>query len=96
MKPVLTITALILSASTAMADSVCMSSAEMEASLVDWYGETPVAGQEAKDTQLWASERNGTWSLVQYLPDGNSCVLETGEDWNGGADAGEVLAMLTD
>lgn len=95
MKPVLTIAALIFSASTAMAAGTCMSSAEMEASLVDWYGETPVAGQEAKDTQLWASERNGTWSLVQYLPDGNSCVLESGEDWNGGKDADELVAMLT-
>ncbi|MCR8825440.1 hypothetical protein [Pseudosulfitobacter koreensis] len=94
MKPVLTITALIFSASAAMADSVCMSSAEMEASLVDWYDEAPVAGQENKDTQIWASERNGTWSLVQYLPDGNSCVLETGEDWNDGSDAGALLAQL--
>ena len=46
--------------------------------------------------RLHVQRRNGTWSLVQYLPDGNSCVLETGEDWNGGKDAGEVLAMLTD
>ncbi|ASM73995.1 MULTISPECIES: hypothetical protein [Roseobacteraceae] len=96
MKPVLTIAALIFSVSTALAGGVCMSSAEMEASLVDWYGETPVAGQEAKDTQLWVSERNGTWSLVQYLPDGNSCVLDSGKDWNSDGDAGELLAMLTD
>ena len=68
MKPVLTITALILSASTAMADSVCMSSAEMEASLVDWYGETPVAGQEAKDTQLWASNICPTATVVCWKP----------------------------
>ena len=96
MKPVLTIAALIFTASTALADSTCMSSAEMEASLVDWYGETPAAGQDVKDTQIWASERNGTWTLVQYLPDGNSCVLETGEDWNGDKNADEVLALLTD
>ena len=85
MKHVLTATAatfaFLAAASGASAQDVCMPSGEMKASLIDWYGETPVSGQARGDTQLWASEQTGTWTLVKTLPDGQACVVNQGQDF---------------
>ncbi len=78
----------------AAADEVCMPIYEMKASLVDWYGERPVSDASQDGTQIWASDRTGTWTLIRLLADGNSCVIETGEDWNGGLTGNELLASL--
>lgn len=70
----------------ALAGSVCMDAAEMEASLIDWYGEAPVQGARAEDQQLWASDATGTWTLVRLNTDGSACVLGQGENWVGADD----------
>ncbi|MEL7131388.1 MAG: hypothetical protein AAGK77_03145 [Pseudomonadota bacterium] len=72
--------------SAALAETVCMDAAEMEASLIDWYGEAPVRGAKAKDQQLWASDATGTWTLMQLNSDGTACVLGQGQNWSGSGD----------
>ena len=64
-------------------DNVCMSSEELEASLIDWYGEEPVEPASNGPNQMWVSETTGTWTLVQYSGNGTACVLSTGSDWRG-------------
>ncbi|WP_299728472.1 S-adenosyl-L-homocysteine hydrolase [uncultured Tateyamaria sp.] len=92
MKPAIWIAAtLTLSATSLAAQDVCMSAPEMEASLVDWYGETPVEESRTESTAIWASEETGTWTLVQYLADGQSCVLAQGHDW--GSEVSEDLLV---
>jgi hypothetical protein len=98
MKPVFLTSAILiaigLSASAAAADTVCMPAGEMKASLIDWYGEKPVAAPSEDREQLWVSEKTGKWTLVKTLADGNACVLAQGEDWMGGANQQELLAAL--
>ncbi|MEX0311573.1 MAG: hypothetical protein AB3N17_15160 [Tateyamaria sp.] len=74
-----------------MADPVCMEATEMEAALIDWYGETPVGGAWSDDQQLWASEASGTWTLMHLLPDGRACVLSQGNNWQSNEDP--VIAL---
>ncbi|MBY5933432.1 S-adenosyl-L-homocysteine hydrolase [Tateyamaria omphalii] len=78
---VLTTLAPFVTATAALASPVCMDAVEMEAALIDWYGETPVPGAWAADQQLWASEATGTWTLMQLEADDRACVLSQGEDW---------------
>ncbi|WP_299045157.1 hypothetical protein [uncultured Tateyamaria sp.] len=71
---------------TAWAETVCMDAAEMEAALIDWYGETPVSGASADAQQLWASPDTGTWTLMELKRNGTACVLGQGDDWLGSSD----------
>lgn len=83
--------------SVARADEpVCMRAGEMEAALIDWYGEypTPVHRETASATiRLWAAPQSGTWTMVKYLIDGTACVIAEGEDW-GGPKQGDALVAL--
>ncbi|WP_299139867.1 S-adenosyl-L-homocysteine hydrolase [uncultured Tateyamaria sp.] len=92
------LSALTLSAAPAVAQTptVCMSSTEMEATLIDWYGEAPIAETATQSTQVWASDDSGTWTLVQYLADGQSCVLAQGSDWGASVSEDLLLAGLAD
>ncbi|MEL6452826.1 MAG: S-adenosyl-L-homocysteine hydrolase [Pseudomonadota bacterium] len=83
-------------ATGAVASNVCMPAAEMEASLIDWYGETPVDGSDSETTQIWASDQSGTWTLVQYLADGQSCVLAQGSDWGSEVSEDLLIAGLSE
>ena len=76
---------------SAWADTVCMAVVEMEAALIDWYGEAPVPGAVASDQQLWASEATGTWTLMGLNNDGTACVLGQGAGWT---DSDEPLLAL--
>ncbi|WP_092077045.1 hypothetical protein [Poseidonocella sedimentorum] len=67
-----------------------MSSGELEAGLVDWYGERPVEPASGA-RQLWASEVSGSWSLVEYRGDGRACVLRTGDGWAPAEEPGDQL-----
>ncbi|QUJ76156.1 S-adenosyl-L-homocysteine hydrolase [Sulfitobacter albidus] len=78
----------------AVAQDVCMPAAEMQSSLIDWYGEAPVAGPSQDNTRLWVSDASGTWTLVRTLADGNACVEATGENWSPDRDAEQLLAAL--
>lgn len=81
-------------ASGALAAEVCMPAHEMRASLIDWYGERPVPGQDQGNTQLWVSEATGTWTIVKSLSDGNACVTAQGENWMAGLDQQRIMASL--
>lgn len=95
MKPVFLIALMMNSTPiTATASDVCMEAQEMEASLIDWYGEAPVDGANSAKLQMWASEATGTWTLVQYFPDGNSCVVAQGDNWTDGQVGEQLLAGL--
>ncbi|WP_299372473.1 S-adenosyl-L-homocysteine hydrolase [uncultured Tateyamaria sp.] len=97
MKPaILFAAAIAMSATSAAAQDVCMSAPELEASLKDWYGEQPVDGSQTDTTTIWASEQTGTWTLVQYLADGQSCVLAQGYDWGAEVSEDLVVAALTE
>ena len=73
--------------------SVCMSTAEMEAALVDWYGETP-AQQNDDGSIIWASGIGGTWTIVTYEPNGISCTLAQGDDWSPNLGGNQLIAQL--
>ena len=100
MKPVFTgsILAVTLAslASAAHAEDVCMPAAEMKSALIDWYGETPVPGQAKGNSQLWASNTEGTWTLVKTMADGNACVMAQGQDWMEGLSGDKQLAALVE
>ncbi|MEQ6202965.1 S-adenosyl-L-homocysteine hydrolase [Sulfitobacter sp. HNIBRBA2951] len=95
MKTVLTAIATITALTTAAhANEVCMSTAEMQSSLIDWYGESPVAGPTQDNTRLWVSDKTGSWTLVKSMADGNACVEAQGSNWDQSMDAQEVLLMI--
>lgn len=81
-------------ATSAAAQDVCMSAAEMQSSLIDWYGERPVTGPSEDNTRLWVSDATGSWTLVRTLSDGNACVQAQGGNWNTGIDAQDMLAAI--
>lgn len=83
-------------ATTGAAQDVCMPAAELKASLIDWYGEAPVAEPTEANQQLWASQTSGTWTMVRTMADGNACVLAQGDDWMAGTSDREILALLAD
>ena len=60
---------------------ICMSAPEMEATLIDWYGEQPVEGSTSEQEQLWVSDKTGTWTMIEYRNNGEACVLAQGDDW---------------
>lgn len=88
--------ALAVGATGALAETVCMPAGEMKASLIDWYGEEPVAPISENREQMWASKENGTWTMVKMLADGNACVIAQGDDWMSDAQEPARMAALRD
>ncbi|WP_224824250.1 S-adenosyl-L-homocysteine hydrolase [Cognatishimia sp. MH4019] len=79
------------------AAAACMPRAEMASALIDWYGEEPVdmaMGVETDDTQLWASDRTGTWTLVRYTEDSVACVVAQGFNFEPDAPSAALVAAL--
>ncbi len=76
----------VLTATTAAAQTpaVCADRASIADRLRAKYGET-VHGIGVTDGQrvveVWASDATGTWTIVVTLPDGSSCLIAAGEDW---------------
>lgn len=93
--PLLTVGTMMSMVTAAMADDVCMPSAELRASLIDWYGEEPVAAPNKAQQQIWASPRTGTWTKVHFSAE-NACVLAQGDDWLVGAAREALMASLAD
>lgn len=79
--------------SLAQDDVICMATAEMEASLVDWYDETPAVMDE-DGTIVWSSGIGGTWTVVTYNDNGTSCALAQGDNWSPHMDADTLLAGM--
>jgi len=97
MKTVLTaIAAATILASAASANEVCMSKAEMQSSLIDWYGERPATDLSADNTRLWVSDKTGSWTMVRNLSDGNACVVAQGTNWSSEMNAATVLDAVQD
>jgi hypothetical protein len=82
-----------LVASEVIASEVCMPSDEMEAALIDWYGERPVQANSS-NIVLWKSEGGETWTVVKYNPDGTACTLQHGTNWNGSLSSNELNADI--
>ena len=76
------------------AQQVCMSAAEMQSSLIDWYGERPVTGPSQDNTRLWVSDATGSWTMVKTMADGNACVEAQGGNWTAGMDAEQMMATI--
>jgi|TARA_R110002124_G_scaffold17225_10_gene72307 hypothetical protein len=95
MKPVISALTLALGlgavAAPALASDVCMPAQELKASLVDWYGETPVEGQDDSAVQIWASDNTGTWSAVKTLSNGMACVTAQGQNWMAGMKTDQMV-----
>ena len=75
-----TLLAATVSLAQANSQPICMSTTELEASLVDWYGEQPVR-QINENSVLWASQQKGSWTVVTHKQNRTSCVIEQGEGW---------------
>ncbi len=88
--------AALMTAQTALAEQVCMSADEMHASLIDWYAEKPVSEPSPTNEQIWASDENGTWTMVKTFADGSACVLAQGDDWMQGIRQDQIVASLAD
>ena len=58
---------------------ICMPADELDAALMEWYGET-VVGPGPNGTVLWASDTSKTWTLVKYSADGEACSVSHGTD----------------
>lgn len=78
----------------ASADPVCMPTGELRAALVDWYAEVPVDSDHAAGLQLYASELNDTWTLVEHRTGGVSCSIITGDDYATRFSQADAVAML--
>ena len=68
---------------TAEAASPCAVRDQMLAQFAEKYSESPVALGLDADGRLvvvLASDR-GTWSIMLTAPDGQSCIVATGENW---------------
>jgi len=95
MKTVITaIAALTVLATTASAKDVCMEAAELQSSLIDWYGERPVEGPSPDNTRLWVSDATGSWTLVKTGANGDACVEAQGKNWNANLNASDMISVV--
>ncbi|MCX7565864.1 S-adenosyl-L-homocysteine hydrolase [Sulfitobacter sp. F26169L] len=88
------IAALAVMATSAAAQDVCMKASEMQSSLIEWYGERPVAEPTQNDTRLWVSDASGSWTLVRNVSGGKACVVAQGRNWSADMDAQDMVAAI--
>ncbi|MEP5759835.1 MAG: hypothetical protein ABJ327_11140 [Litoreibacter sp.] len=72
---------------------VCMQTEEMEAALVDWYDEKPVA-EQSDGSHIWSSGLGGSWTIVSAAHNGISCTLAQGDNWTPDLNGELLLANL--
>lgn len=70
----------------------CMTAGELDAGLIDWYGESPVETSDDGSMVLWQNTETGTWTLVAYRPSGMACTLDSGSTGLAGAAADQIMA----
>lgn len=76
--------ALALVTVSAQAQTVCGKRDDILAALADQYREKPVGIGLASNggvLELLAAESGSTWTLIFTEPNGSSCVVAEGEDW---------------
>jgi len=72
------------SASNAFAMSNCGDRDHVIASLSDKYSERHIASgfqSEAGLMEIWASDADGSWTILLTRPDGQTCVMASGTHW---------------
>ncbi len=77
--------ALLLHTATVKAQPVCMPHDEFRVELQRNFSEAPVAIAVASNgalIELYAKRDRSSWTLMMTRPDGTSCVLVAGEEWN--------------
>jgi hypothetical protein len=71
----------------ALAQGNCAARDALVGRLEAGYGEEFTGGglQNARRIiEVWASEEQGTWTILITTADGQSCVMATGTDWRKG------------
>jgi hypothetical protein len=84
--------ATILAATQAQADMTCGPRNDVLAKLAEQYREAPVGVGVASNggvIELLASDKGTTWTLIITAPNGPTCILAAGEDW----EASKPLAL---
>ena len=69
---------------TGAAQAVCGPRTGLVGKLVEKYGESPQAiGMRGESAvfEVWASEKTGSWTILVTRPNGLSCIMATGHDW---------------
>lgn len=64
----------------------CAADAEIHETLGQDFAESPVPGDGHAATELWASDRMGTWTLVAPRADGTSCIIASGIGYDAARD----------
>ncbi len=86
--PIFVMAALVIAAmwfvSAAQAQTVCGTRDSIVAMLGDKYGEVRKGGGLAGETailELWVSEATGTWTILKTTPNGLTCFVAVGDNW---------------
>ncbi|MGG7567022.1 hypothetical protein ACQ5SO_12785 [Rhodovulum sp. DZ06] len=64
--------------------ALCADRADVVQRLQEKYGESRRGIgllQDQRVVEIWTSPNSGTWTIVITLPDGSTCLLAAGEDW---------------
>lgn len=81
---VATIAFTLVAATDARADIACGERHDVLAKLAEQYKESPVGVGLASNggvIELLTSESGTTWTLIITVPNGQSCILAAGENW---------------
>lgn len=71
----------------------CMSADELDASLIDWYGERAVMQSRDGHWVLWQNAESESWTVVEYLESGMACVAAHGTKSPNPDDLPEMIAL---
>ncbi|NRB00326.1 MAG: hypothetical protein HRU32_10975 [Rhodobacteraceae bacterium] len=77
----------LVAASSSTAQMACADREKVIERLSSKYGESFSGGglqNPTKIFEVWASEEDGTWTILMTRPDGMSCVMASGTDWRDG------------
>lgn len=73
-----------LGVQAAVAMPSCGSRDDVVSTLVDQYDETHRASGLESETglmEIWASDIDGSWTILLTRPDGQTCIMATGSYW---------------
>ena len=82
--PPFLILALLLAPSLAFAQSACLPRGKMMDLLDGRYSEQPISaglGTGGRLIEVFATADGGTWTMVMSTPDGVTCVIAAGLEW---------------
>lgn len=76
---------LIFTSLPAAAQSICAQRADILDKLSNQYSETPTSMGLASNgsiLEVFTSPTGNTWTIIVTTPDGVSCLMASGEDWD--------------